>query len=333
MYHPTVKGTYYEMGHTYGTLLYNHGFRVPEQSDEKLNHGKKSEAEVRRIFPEILEEIQGFADGCHVPYEHFAAFMLSVGAFKVEPLCSVFAAFNGSDTVVGRNYDFFYSFRKFIESYVTCPKGGFYSVGHTDIFIGREDGVNEKGVAIAMTGVAEKVIKPGINFPLIIRCVLDTCESVEESVNVLSKAHFSSASNYLVADKRDMAVVEASAERVRVRRPDDHFIVCTNHFVHPEMQEMEDLKEREGGNWDSIPRYKTIHEALKGGRITVEDAQRILKTHTGYVCSHQEKIKLGTIWSLVLTLQKPEIFRAEGHPCRAKFAKDSRLEKALKRRL
>lgn len=331
MYHPTVEGTYYEMGRTYGKTLYNHGFRITPQSEEKMEFGRRSEPEVKRIFPEILEEIQGFSEGCHSSYEDLVAFMLSIGAFKAEPMCSAFA-FTGENTIVGRNYDFFYSFKKFTESYLTCPEDRYYSVGHSDVFIGREDGVNEEGLAVAMTGVAEKVIKPGINFPLVVRFLLDTCRNVGDCVEVLRDAHFSSASNYLIADRESAVVVEASPERVRIRTLEDHFIVCTNHFVHPDMQEMEDLKERETSNWDSIPRYTTIREALKGG-ITVEGAQKILRVHTGYVCSHQEKIKLGTIWSVVFTLRKPEIFRAEGHPCRARYGQDLRLEKALEKRL
>lgn len=64
MFHPRVKGTYYEMGYEYGSVLYKHGFRVSEQSVEKLDFGRESEKEVKRVFPEILEETRGFADAC-----------------------------------------------------------------------------------------------------------------------------------------------------------------------------------------------------------------------------------------------------------------------------
>jgi predicted choloylglycine hydrolase len=334
MFHSIVKGSYYEMGYRYGTILFKHGFKVSEQTSEKLKFGRESEKEVKRVFPEILEETQGFADACHTSYEQLSTFLMSIGAFKVEPTCSVFAAFNGSDVVFGRNYDFFYSFKKYTESYLTCPKDGYISLGHSDIFIGREDGVNEKGLAIAMTGIAEKTIKPGVNFPIIIRCVLDKCASAEQATKTFSDAHFSTTSSYLLADREgNMTVVEASPERVRVRRPenDNNFIVCTNHFVHPEMQVMEDQKERSASNWDTIPRYTTICDALKHlkGKIDVESAKKILANHSGYVCSHQEKIKLGTIWSIIATLEQPQLFRAEGHPCRTKYKQDLRLNKAI----
>jgi len=337
MFHPRVKGTYYEMGYQYGTIIYKHGFRVSEQSAEKLDFGKKSEKEVKRVFPEILEEIQGFADACHASYEQVAAFILSIGAFKAEPMCSVFATFNGSDVVFGRNYDFFYSFKKYTESYLTCPYGGYFSLGHSDVFIGREDGVNEKGLAIGITGVDSEGNKPGISFILALRCVLDKCANVEEAVKILSNAHSTSTYNFLVADREaSMAVVEAAPERVRVRRPEEgeDFIICTNHFLHAEMQDMEDQKARYESNWDTLPRYKTIYNALEQhkAKTDVESAQKILSNHSGYVCSHQEKIKLGTLWSVIATLKQPQVLRAEGHPCKTKYRQDLRLNKAIQRR-
>lgn len=337
MFHPTVKGTYYEMGFKYGAILYKHGFRVTQQSSEKLDFGRKSEAEVKRVFPEVLEEIRGFTDACHASCEHLAAFMFSIGAFKVEPMCSVFATFNGSDVVFGRNYDFYYSFKKYTESYLTCPENGYRSLGHSDVFIGREDGVNERGLAIGMTGVDSEGNKPGISFCLALRCVLDKCANVEEGVKTLSNAHLTSTFNFLLADKdANIAVVEASPEKVRIRRPEngDNFIVCTNHFIHPEMQDMEDQKARSRSNWDTLSRYKTIYNVLKehNGEIDPEIAQRILSNHSGYVCSHQQKIKLGTIWSIIATLKEPRIFRAEGHPCRTRYKQDLRLSKAVQKR-
>lgn len=324
------------MGHSYGATLYRHGFRVTPQSAEKLDFGVKSESPVESFFPKILEEIRGFADACHISYQHLLGFIMSIGAFKAEPMCSAFAAFNGSDVVLGRNYDFFYSFKKFVESVLTCPEDGYFSIGHSDVFIGREDGINEEGLAVAMTGVIGKTVHPGVNFIVTIRRILDKCATTGESIVVLKSAHFSTTSNYLIADKRgDMAVVEASPERVRVRKPeDDNFIICTNHFKLPDMLEAEDREETKRLNWDSTSRYSAIHSILqhKKGRIDIETAKEILSNHKGYVCAHHENIKLGTIWSVIATLKNLKILRAEGHPCRAKYKSDTRLERALKRK-
>jgi len=334
MFHSLVRGSYYDMGYRYGSILYKHGFRIGPQRAEKLDFGKRSEKDVQQFFPDILEEIRGFADACHTSYEDLSAFLFCVGAFKAEPACSAFAVFNGSDVVFGRNYDFYYSFAKHVESFLTCPKDGYFSIGHSDVFVGREDGVNEKGLAVAMTGVMEKSTEPGVSFIFAVRYVLDKCATVKDALKTLSHLHFSSANNYLLADSEgNTAVVEASPEKVMVRAPegDDRFIVCTNHPVLPEMLKVQNLKERPP---DSVPRYTTIYEAVKQheGKIDAKAAQEILANHSGYVCSHIESIKLGTLWSVVATLKQPQIFRAEGHPCRTKYKEDLRLVKALKAR-
>jgi predicted choloylglycine hydrolase len=334
MFHSAVKGSYYDMGCRYGSALYKHGFKVEPQRAEKLDFGKRSEKDVQQFFPEILGEIQGFADACHASYDDLSAFLFCVGAFKVEPFCSVFAAFNGSDVVFGRNYDFYYSFAKYSESFLTCPKNGYFSMGHSDVFVGREDGVNEKGLAVAMTGVMEKTTKPGVSFIFAVRYVLDKCATVEEALKALPRLHFSSANDYLLADAGgNMAVVEASPEKVMVRTPEEgeRFIVCTNHYVLPEMLKIENLKERPP---DSVLRYTTIYGALQqhGGKIDAKTAQEILADHGGYVCSHIDSIKLGTIWSVVASLKQRQILRAEGHPCKIEYKKDYRLTRALKAR-
>lgn len=148
----------------------------------------------------------------------------------------------------GRNYDFYYSVKKFSESYLTLPKDGYCSIGHSDIFVGRDDGINEKGLVIALTGVRPKnPVKPGINFLLATRCIIDKCANLKEAIETISDFQFTRTNNYLLADREgNMAVVEASQDRVRTRRPKDgeRFIVCTNHFLHSEMLEMENRKER-----------------------------------------------------------------------------------------
>lgn len=338
MYHPRLKGSYYEMGRNYGAILYKHGFRVTSQSEEKLDFAAKSKSEVGRVFPEILEEIKGFAEGCRASYEDLSAFMLTIGAFKPQPMCSSFAAFNGSDVIFGRNYDFFYSFKKYTESYLTAPQDAFLSLGHSDVFIGREDGINENGLAIAMTGLSDKTVKPGVSFVLAVRSVLDKCSNVKQASRKIEDMHASACANFLLADKAgDMAVAEVSPDKVMIRRPDDSgsFVVCTNHFVLPEMQQYEDLERRKVENWDTIPRYNTISDGLSraGRKMNVTAAQRILSDHTGYVCSHQNKIKLGTLWSITAGLKTLDVFRAEGNPCRTKYKEDRRLKSAVQRAL
>jgi predicted choloylglycine hydrolase len=189
---------------------------------------------VKRIFPEVLEEISGFAQAYELPYERFAAFMFGIGAFKPQPDCSLFAAANGSGVLFGHNCDFFYSFKYYTESTLTLPENGYFSIGQSDVLIGKEDGMNEKGLAVAMTGVESPIIKPGISFCLAVRCILDKCSTTAEAVRILSEAKLTSANNFLIADKTgELAVVEASPTRLRVRKPEVGQLRCLHEPLRP----------------------------------------------------------------------------------------------------
>jgi len=330
MFHPRLAGTYYDMGFKYGRILKRVGYKPPKLAEEMEKFGKECENEVKRVFPEILEEFQGFADGCGISCEELKAFIFAIGAEKHNS-CSIFAV-SSPEPLIGRNYDFYYRVKRYAETCLTMPKDGYWSVGSATVFIGKEDGVNEAGLAVAMSSVHPLEFKPGINWFIAIRAVLDKFSNVAEALKFLSNIKYSTGNNYLLVDKvGDMAVVEASPEKVRVRTPEQGFLVATNQFMHAEMRHMENQKNRPP---DSVKRYMTIYEALekRKGEIDVKTAQKILSDHTGYVCSHIDTIQLGTLWSLIAALRKLTILVAEGHPCRAKYKLDVRLVKSLKRR-
>ena len=318
------------MGVKYGTALRKHGFKLPQIEEQTVALGLKCQEEVGRVFPEIFEEIRGLAETIKEPYEKLAAFLLTVGYGK--PMgCSSFASVNDSTVIFGRNYDFFYRFEKYSESYLIRPKGAYASIGNTDIFVGREDGVNEKGLAVSMHFVAAQLGAPGINFPLAVRFILDKCSNTAEAVNFLTRVKFLTANNYLIADRAgELAVVEASPAEIRVRRPEagEPFIVATNHFVHSETKPFEDAAKRDP---DSEMRYKTMLGSLRevSGRVTEGIAKRILSNHEGRVCSHLDYIKLGTLWSQIVDLNRLTVLRAEGQPCKTKYRPDKRLQTSI----
>ena len=327
MYHPRLRGSYYEMGLRYGTVLRKHGFKLPEVSAETLALGNKCEDEVKRHFPDILEEIRGFADGCELNHEALRAFIITVGATEPPKQCSIFAVADGSKVMFGRNYDFYYRIKKHTESYLTAPAGGYKSLGTTDIFVGREDGVNENGLAIAISSVASKTIAPGLSFALVVRYILDKCKTVQQAVEFLTKVHFLTANSYLLADRSgNMAVVEASPEKVSVRAAENgrRFVVATNHYISDEMKSVENLEKRPP---DSVKRYETITRALSqnNGGLEQKAVKDILSDHSGLVCSHIDAIQLGTLWSIIANLTKLKVLRAEGHPCKTRYQLDTRL--------
>jgi len=239
---------------------------------------RKCEAEVKRVFPEILDEFQGFADGCGISFEDLKAFFLSLGPVKHDS-CSIFAS-SSPYPILGRNYDFYYTYKKYAETCLTMPRNAYWSLGNSTIFIGKEDGINEAGLAIAISTVYIKEFRPGINWFIAVRAVLDKCSNVTEATKFLLNAKFSTGNNYLLVDESgNIAVVEASPQKIRVReKNEESFLVATNHFMHPEMKDEENIKERP---FTSIGRYKRITEiiTLNDGKVDTELAKKILADH------------------------------------------------------
>lgn len=80
MYHLRLKGCHYEMGVKRGKIFNKGQISFPLQLDEfQLEHGKQSEAILRKFFPEVCEEIRGVSDTIGAEYLHFVSWMLCMG--------------------------------------------------------------------------------------------------------------------------------------------------------------------------------------------------------------------------------------------------------------
>ncbi|WP_459502297.1 C45 family autoproteolytic acyltransferase/hydolase [Bacillus sp. C1] len=327
MYHPRLRGTHYEMGKHYASVLYKNGFRFPKVSEEKLAFGRQSHVRLNDFYPELIEEMKGFAEGCHATYEEVSSFILSIGVFEPQAQCSIFACFNGSEVMMGRNYDLIFDMKKYTESSLVCPNDTYSYIGHSDVFLGKVDGMNEKGLAVAITLVQSEYKEVGLNFYVAVRKILENASTVEEAIHILREFPSSICNNYLLADKSgNIAVVEKAPYNMYVRRPqaDEVFIVCTNHFVSKEMMA---LQKNIDNDWSkSQNRYMYMEERLRGNlQLNREDAQDILSNSKEHVCLNLKKNNFGTLYSVVYELKGLKIHRAEGQPNRCKYKEDRRL--------
>ena len=321
MYHPRLKGESYEAGKHYAQILYKNGFRFPHVSKEKLNYGKSCIPVLTEFDAGIVREIQGFADGCHSSFEEVSSFLLSIGVFEQSGQCSIFATFNGSEVIIGRNYDMLFSLKNITESSLVCFEGKNKYLGHSDCFIGKVDGINEHGLFVGITAVPHEGLKPGLNFYFACKHILENCRNVGEGLEVLKRFPSSVANNYLLADPSgSMAVVEVTPNTCQVRLPDNNYILCTNHHVGAAVAE--------NWNWSkSKDRFETLDEVLAENvnKMNLSIAQSIMSETKGHVCLNLREHQFGTLFSVVAKLNTLEITRAEGQPNKAKYITDKRL--------
>lgn len=320
-------GTYEEIGWQQGQVLKKAGFALPPANPQMLQFAWQCREIMARVAPELLEELHGLSVAAEV--DEVALLTLSLTApFDPEdlplPACTVLAALPERTAdgrlLVGRNYDFFHDVSEGgATTFLTYPEGAYASVGDCDIWVGRDDGLNEAGLFVGQARFFAPGLQPGLTFWFIIRLLLDRCATVQEGLDLITRLPHAASWTYLLADAQgDAAVVEPTIEGVAVRYPVEGLLLLTNHAVCPEWAGREAFVPP-----DSHARYRRLQELLGGERAVTTDAVKAaLRDHEGFVCSHGLQFperKFGTLWSLVGRPGERRLEIAAGYPCEAEY--------------
>lgn len=235
---------------------YDIGYQQGQQIDRSLlamyahivNEEDIDLEELKEIYssyaPHLFRELSGIADSMNISLRRAALFS-GFGAPEIQGMgCSSVVNRN----MLVRNYDF--SPEAYDARFVFVqPSEGYASVGHSLHVMGRTEGVNEKGLAVALHFVNSKDTQNGLTAASVIRIILDTCKNTEDAVNVIKKLPHSWSYNFSIGDAEGNAVVvEESPFDVKVRKSEG-ILFCTNHFQRQDMsihnrENLEGTKER-----------------------------------------------------------------------------------------
>lgn len=162
MYHPRLKGDHYEMGLHYGELLYKAGETLSDViklTEKQKDFAFASLPVYEKYLPNIMEEAKGLAHGLKQKYEDVACWLISLYCFESTHGCSVFAVKGNDHVYFARNMDMFPEFKKTSESVLYMPQDKNAFIAHSTSMIAVEDGLNEHGLAVALTFLLPKSIK------------------------------------------------------------------------------------------------------------------------------------------------------------------------------
>jgi predicted choloylglycine hydrolase len=334
MYHPRLTGSHYSMGYKYGKLMKKNDAHISEivkLTREMREFGQTCIALCREVYPEVVEEMQGLADGLELSFSEFAGWIFCIYCYEYQQGCTCFACEDDTNIIFGRNSDFFTEIRNVCESALYLPDKGYQFIGNSTAVVQMEDGYNEHGLAIGLTLIFPRVIKPGLNAGLLLRYILEKCRTVKEALKALYLLPISSSQAFTMIDKTgEMVVVECNCEKIVVIEPQagEHFVVSANHFVSPEMQHYERLC-----FINAKERYEVARHALQTNILcSFELARSILSGKYGFMCQYERKWGFDTLWSAIYDIRNDRIFRAEGNPSKAKFKEDFRLRTAKEAR-
>lgn len=277
-----------------------HGPFTPAQAEQALKF-------FERYCPGLNEEVQGFADVLEVPLQEVVYYSLS---YARQGQCSQFVVLPGASADghlrIGRSYEFSHNMTD-LRLATTRIQGRAAHIGFSEVLFGRDDGLNEHGLCVSMTGGAPMApVEPGgCMFWAVIRTVLDRCKSVDEAIELVQGMPISFNMHLLLADRSGQAaILEIASSHRAIRRigPEaaEQFMLSTNHFTLPET-----LPYDLGRMPNSLVRARTIQKRLESAapRITPETMRGLLSDlYPEGLCCHYFTDFFGTLWSEVFDI-------------------------------
>ena len=333
MYHTRLNGTHYDAGFKWGRLLRKNEKKLDhcptyQLTEDRYAFSKECVLEYQKYFPEVLDEIQGIADGNEVPVETLHALLFSMYCFEFDNKCTCFAFKTDNEIVFARNSDFLVSIEKLYMNCLYTLDGSYSFNGNTTAFVQMEDGVNQHGLAVGLTFVYPRIRKPGFNAGMLTRYLLEKCKTTEQAIEELHKLPIASAQTLTIADQSgEIVVVECNPKNIEIIRPHhgEDFVATANDF---NSEKMSSFKNPDIDDWRSKERYLTARMALEQNKsgYTVAFAQDVLAGKYGFMCQYDRKQGADTVWSVVYDLKRKQIWRVEGNPSRKKFKEDTRFK-------
>lgn len=195
------------------------------------------------------------------------------------------------------------------------------SAGNPGVFVA---GFNEAGLAIADTHVPCPDVGPGLPTFALSMHILEKHRTVVSALAYLQSMPRLGRNNLLLADAGGyIAVFENGHRRNAVLNTDAGFLIATNHFNSPVLQDCLVDTEPLPLQGNSYQRYQMVKTALTRayGRIDVSLAKRLMASHgepLSALCRHpRPESDSSTISSLILLPAQQRMFFCHGQPCQA----------------
>lgn len=335
MYHGRFKGNHYQIGKKWGSLVKVKGKNlldhIPYQvTTEMEKFTAESLPFYQKYCPEIIAEIQGIADGQEIKASQLYQVLFPMYAMVNPNHCSSFVVKNEQHFILGRNSDFLTSIEQL---YMNCiyqftEEDYFSFTGNTTAFVEMEDGMNQKGLAVALTAVFPKKIQPGINLGMLVRLILERCQTIDEAIKLIDDIPRCSNGTLVLADQQGQAaLVEFTFEEVAIKKNNSvGFFAATNAF---HLSEMKNNRVQLDDDWFAEERYQTLSQYLTKHyqKLTIEKAQKLLAGDFGFICQYDRKSGKDTVWSSIYDMNHLNIWRSEGNPQRKAFKRDERISR------
>lgn len=310
-----LSGTSYEVGYQLGNKIKENPLLKKRYILKDKTIDLKQIEEENKLFnhwcPGLCEEIRGFADALQVELENLYFYDMSY----LVPRCSQIALTSKVTAdhmpILVRNYEYAYEQEDF-SLVKTAINNKYRHMGTSMLEFGRDEGINEWGLAVTMTSCGLPIVKlqnmkepkiKGLQYWIVIRALLENCKDVNEALDYIKDMPIAFNMNMLLLDKAEnMALVLTMDGKFAVKRVEakdqESLLFTTNHVVLPQFKHLEPQAFRH-----SIGRYQYIEKELKDKKnITREQLKTmLLEKYPNGLCFHHYRESFGTTKSILLS--------------------------------
>jgi hypothetical protein len=341
----TFSGSHYDRGAQRGRRL-RETLIVPELPSPDPAFVRGCFESAAGAFPPAIDEFEGIVRGGGFDRDRMTAYYFA----RIEGLlgCTMVAVTPdrrdaGRGPLVGRNYDWATADLRWCELQRFAAGGGPRRIGYTHHWAGCADVLNEGGLFVAIASLPPVEVRlPGMQWNIVVDMISETCDTVRDAARACARVQHLRPMSYLLADARgDVAVVEATPNEVRVRRPEHGLVVAANAPQGGETVASARPSAAAAGRVEAVlpqpPNYRSDALARAQARIerarallsaavpriSPQEVRRVLADHEASICagdhSRDDGDPWGTIWSSLCEPAQGQLSIAPGLPCRHEY--------------
>ncbi len=283
---------------------------------------------IEAIFPELMEEAWGIADGAGVSVDEIMVLncRYEITKFPRYDECTSFVvlpqASKGEKTYVGQNWDYRAGILDQVVVLRIEEANGMRILGLAEAGQVIRNGFNSRGIGLCANSLQSVDDSRDVGIPVtFLRRKVLSCGSFDDAVDLIGKARRSVSCNFMVASAEGRAVdLEAHPGGVDRIDPIDGLLTHANHFVcYPERNALAES-----------PRGSRLRELLekRQGEIDTDYIQICLCDHQNYpdaICSHPDDVSLPlgrrglTVATVIYDFEGALAHVCAGPPCEGEF--------------
>jgi len=304
---------------------------------ESIERGKPFFSRAEAFAPDLLEEIQGIAEGCSRQVEDIlllntrSEILHNAQVLSLE--CTAVAALpeatKGNEMLLAQNWDWY---KAVVDSQVILKIAARENtpalITFTEAGQLAKIGMNDAGIGLVVNNLISDQPRIGVPWIFLTRRVLESSHFAQALGYVLNtpRAH---SINFLLATAEGEAVnLETSPVEDHVLWPEKGLLAHTNHYLQPGTK-FRDLKPLRTPYLSTYLRLRRAHKGMTAlhGDIDVNAIRNILSDHLDRpfsVCAHENPavpppLQAITCLSIIMNLSRKQIHYSLGNPCQGDF--------------